>query len=224
MDNKKTQDDQVLFFDIGASVNHLTGNEVYFYSNNDAMQFKKNNVCKSHNNEICSNADKTLHMLNEKKDHYQFQNYNENNNKDNEEKQNCCKLGKNISTGIDYYLNSEQKYETHIYEEREKIVFEQEFDKVNDIYNVEEIMKIINNLNSIRNEIETAIYKKLEKKYKTIITNTIKVKEIENYLTNIKKLLADNINELKALQEKKYKESLNIVDLVSQKKNYQKIN
>lgn len=109
-------------------------------------------------------------------------------------------------------------------EDKVKFVFSQELNKVNDIFNVEEIMKIINNLNSIRIEIETTIYKKLEKKYKNFLLSTVKIKDIDSDITNMKNHLSNNLNEIKCLQEKKYKEKLHIIDLISKKNLYKQIN
>ncbi|CRG98000.1 conserved Plasmodium protein, unknown function [Plasmodium gallinaceum] len=217
MENKEMRNDKILIFDTNSSINHLTGDEFYFYSNDDAIIYKKNNSYKLHKETNVNNNSNTTekNTKNTKKI-----------NEHNEKEYNKKKIS-NLNKGNDIIINcyfSEYINKQHIFEEREKFVFENEFNKISDIYNTEEIMKIINNLNSIRKEIETVIYKKLERKYKNFLVSTIKIKTIENYITNIKNLLSENMNELKIMQKNKYKESLNIIHLFKKKKKSKKIN
>ncbi|KAI4841176.1 hypothetical protein MKS88_000411 [Plasmodium brasilianum] len=224
MDNKETPYDQILIFDT-SSINNLTGNEIYFYSNYDASTYNEGNLCQLHEEHI-NDSSSTSPILDIKNENDKNKKIILNQNRDEGEvkRNKLCKLMRKSQGHVNNYFISENTNKQYTYEEREKFVFEHEFEKVNNVYNVEEIMKIINNLNSIRKEIETAIYKKMEKKYKDFIFNTSKIKDIENYISNIKDLLVENINELKMLQDKKYKESLNIIDLVTKKKKSQKIN
>ncbi|SBT30343.1 hypothetical protein POVWA2_000310 [Plasmodium ovale wallikeri] len=239
MENKGTADDEVFIFD-STSINHLTGNEFYFYSNHDATTYKKSCSYELHKEATFGSSSSTDPILNvngkdkhEKCERYEKREKNSRHEEtvlkskkgDSQVKGNkLCKLHKKSQGKTNNYFAKEHTSKRRTYEEREKFVFEQEMEKVGDIYNVEEIMKIINNLNSIRKEIETVIYKKLEKKYKHFLVSTVKIKDIENYITNIKQLVVENMNELKLVQVKNYKESLHITDLVTKKKKFQKIN
>ncbi|CRG98360.1 conserved Plasmodium protein, unknown function [Plasmodium relictum] len=217
MENKEIKNDEVLFFDTNSSINNLTGDEIYFYSNDDTIIYKNNN---SHKLQKGTSVNNNLNAL-EKKDET-VKKINEYNEKEFYKKK-ISNLNKNSDGEINCYF-SENVNKKQIFEEREKFVFEHEFNKISDIYNTEEIMKIINNLNSIRKEIETVIYKKLEKKYINFLVSTVKIKNIENYITNIKDLLSENMSELKILQKNKYKESLDIIHLFKKKKRSKKIN
>ncbi|CAA9986096.1 conserved Plasmodium protein, unknown function [Plasmodium knowlesi strain H] len=219
--------EQNLVFDTKNSINHLTGNEFYFYSNDDAGMYKKRMPCAfSIRDPSISERDKLpLITTNDRKvKEDKVKNLMKNEKEAESSKpQRDIKKKKKMGETNDYFYADNIKRK-HTYEEREKFVFEQEVDKVHDVYNVEEIMKIINKLNSIRKEIETVIYTKLETKYVEFLTMSNKIKEIEESISNIKNSVAENTSELKFLQDKKYKESINIVNLVKRKKKLQKIN
>ncbi|SCM20612.1 conserved Plasmodium protein, unknown function [Plasmodium berghei] len=239
MEVKEKQDDHVLIFDTTNSINHLTGNEFYFFSNHDAKEHKKkysqnsppketyqtNNVT-----DLSVNINKknnTVENSKKKNDKYgkrekEIINKNKKDNQDKETK--LYVLNETCNLNVHDYLFSKCMDKKRTYEEREKFVFEQEYAKVTNIYDVDEVLKIINNLNSIRKEIETVIYKKLEKRYKDYLINSVKIREIENHISNINDLVVDNMNELKVIQDNKYKEILNIIELVKKKKKNQKIN
>lgn len=310
-DNDEVPNDEITFFDINNSINHLTGKEFYFYSNNDVFIYKQNNpheflkdkssirikdpACSSIQDIKCNDESDTSEESDENdaininnsiniNDHIDTNNaidtnnpidiidpINTNNPIDINDEHKYCKLidykhkynnnsinnmnnlintcGKGNITNRDtnnfknnkhinkhVYKNKKSKGEHDIcffsdhlkngnhLEDKVKFVFSQELNKVNDIFNVEEIMKIINNLNSIRIEIETTIYKKLEKKYKNFLLSTVKIKDIDSDITNMKNHLSNNLNEIKCLQEKKYKEKLHIIDLISKKNLYKQIN
>ncbi|VEV56681.1 conserved Plasmodium protein, unknown function [Plasmodium vinckei vinckei] len=239
MEIKEKQDDPVLIFDTTNSINHLTGNEFYFFSNHDAKEHKKNYSQNSppketyqnnHTTELAVDINKknnNVENSKKKNDKYgqrekEIINKNKKNDQDKETK--LYPLNDTCNRNTHDYLFSKCMDKKRTYEERERFVFEQEYGKVTNIYNVDDILKIINNLNSIRKEIETVIYKKLEKRYKDYLINSVKIREIENYISNINDLVVDNMNELKAIQDNKYKETLNIIELVKKKKKNQKIN
>ncbi|ANQ05851.1 Uncharacterized protein PCOAH_00000200 [Plasmodium coatneyi] len=217
--------DQNLMFDTNNSINHLTGNEFYFYSNDDAGVYRRKTPSEFQTGEVnTSERDElppvTTNDRNVREDKVKKLKKNEKEAERNKTHRNIKKKQGDTS---DYFYADKVNLQ-HTYEEREKFVFENEFDKVHDVYNGEEIMKIINKLNSIRKEIETVIYKKLETKYVEFLTMSNKIKDIEVSISNIKNSVAENTSELKFLQDKKYKESLNIVNLVTRKKKLQKIN
>ncbi|KNA02575.1 hypothetical protein PVNG_05774 [Plasmodium vivax North Korean] len=245
MAGDETPKDQNLMFDTSNSINHLTGNEFYFYSNDDVGVYRKKtpsefqigeantsecgelppvttndrNVREDKVKNVQKNAQKNVQKNVEKN----VQKNVEKNEKEAERNKACREIKKKQRDANDYFCTDKMKKQ-HTYEEREKFVFEQEIGKVHDVYNGEEIMKIINKLNSIRKEIETVIYKKLETKYVEFLSMSSKIKDIEVFISNIKNLVAENTSELKFLQDKKYKESLNIINLVTRRKKFQKIN
>ncbi|KJP89290.1 hypothetical protein AK88_00952 [Plasmodium fragile] len=225
MAGDENPNDQSLMFDTSNSINHLTGNEFYFYSNDDAgvyrkktrseSQFREENTSERDEtppvttNDINVRGDKVKSLKKKEKESGRHKAHRE--------------IKKQQGDTNDYFYTDRINMQ-HTYQEREIFVFEQEIDKVHNVYDGEEIMKIINKLNSIRKEIETVIYKKLETKYIEFLNMSNKIKDIEVFLSNIKNLVAENTSELKFLQDKKYKESLNIVNLVTKKKKFQKIN
>ncbi|GAW78869.1 hypothetical protein, conserved [Plasmodium gonderi] len=225
MENEENANHQIFFCDTITSINRLTGNEFYFYSNDDADIYRKKKCNELQIGEantgdhselqplIINDGDiKRNKLKNQKQSEIQTG------------KKKQCKVSKKEQGDTSNYFSSERTINEHVYEERERLVFEQEFNKVHDMYNVEEIMKIINKLNSIRKEIETVIYKKLEKKYSEFLTASDKIKDIEMFIKNINDLVVENTRELKLLQDKKYRQSLNIINLVTKKKKFQKIN
>ncbi|GAB64371.1 hypothetical protein PCYB_011040 [Plasmodium cynomolgi strain B] len=225
MAGDETPKDQNSMFDTSNSINHLTGNEFYFYSNDDAGVYRKKmssefQIEEANTSERCELPPVTTNDRNVRGDKVKNLKKNE---KEAERNKTHREIKKKQGDTKDYFYTDKINMQ-HTYEEREKFVFEKEIDKVHDVYNGEEIMKIINKLNSIRKEIETVIYKKLETKYIEFLTMSNKIKDIEVFIANIKNLVSENTNELKFLQEKKYKESLNIVNLVTRKKKFQKIN
>ncbi|CDU17398.1 conserved Plasmodium protein, unknown function [Plasmodium yoelii] len=229
MEVKEKQDEQVLIFDTTNSINHLTGNEFYFFSNHDAKEHKKNYSQNSPPKETYQNNHTTELGVDINKNNNNVENskkeiINKNKKDDQDKETKLNVLNETCNRNTHDYLFSKCMDKKWTYEEREKFVFEQEYAKVTNIYNVDDVLKIINNLNSIRKEIETTIYKKLEKKYKDYLINSVKIREIENHISNINDLVVDNMNELKVIQDNKYKEILNIIELVKKKKRNQKIN
>ncbi|EUD66708.1 hypothetical protein C922_03033 [Plasmodium inui San Antonio 1] len=225
MAGDETPKNQNLMFDRSNSINHLTGNEFYFYSNDDAEVYKKKTLSEFQMGEGNINERRELPPVttNDRKIIGDEVKNLKKNEKEAEKNKAHREIRRKQGDKKDYFYTDKIDMQ-HTYEEREKFVFEQEIDKVHDVYNGEEIMKIINKLNSIRKEIETVIYKKLETKYIEFLTMSNKIKDIEVFISNIKNLVAENTSELKFLQDKKYKESLNIVNLVTRREKFQKIN